>query len=102
MKNVHQILLSGPEQFPEIKKTIQVSNTPEPLIDEATHCTVVIVQANKNNSNTVYIGPETVSEDSFALEPGNSLTVNICNASKIYVYGTAGDKLAAPYTKFDT
>jgi len=29
MKNVQQILLSGPEQFPEIKKTIQVTNTPK-------------------------------------------------------------------------
>ncbi len=88
----------APASFPQIKKQIQVDDTPEQITDVSTPCVAVIIQANKNNSGTVYVGPAAVSADSFALEAGNSITVPISNANLIYVYGTALDKVVALYT----
>jgi hypothetical protein len=87
----------APSTFPQIKKEIQVDDTPEQLTETSTPCVAVTIQANKNNSSTIYLGPSAVDSDSFALEAGNSITVCISDASLIYLYGKNGDKVVALY-----
>lgn len=97
-KDAWRIIRKAPNEFPEIKKTIAEGDTPEQLTEESTPCYEIGLQANKNNTSTIYVGPSTVDEDSYALEPGNSLTIVLDDASLVYVYGKTGDKIVALYT----
>ena len=90
----------SPDVFPQIKKTIQEDDKAEPLTETSTPCKSVIVQANANNLTPVYIGDEDVDEDCYCLQPGNSIGIDIADASLIYTYGKTGSKVAAPYTKY--
>ena len=97
-KNAFRVTSFAPSSsFPEIKKTISANNTPEQLIEASTPCTSLALQANKDNAGTVYIGPLTVDSDSYALEPGNSISISVDNANLIYLYGTLDDKVVALY-----
>ena len=90
----------SPDVFPEIKKTIEEDDSPEQLTETSTPCKEVLVGAKKGNSDTIYIGSSEVDEDSFELDPGNSVNIAISDASLIYVSGKTGDKIAALYTQY--
>lgn len=99
-KNAWRTIESSPDVFPEIKKTIAEDDKAEQLTEEETLCKEILVGAKKGNSNTVYIGSSDVDEDSFELDPGNSVNIVISDASLVYVYGKTGDKVAALYTQY--
>jgi len=101
-KDSFQTIERPPDEFPEIKKIIEEDDTPEQVTEESTPCQEVLIQAHKNNTSAIYIGPETVDEDSYALEAGNSLTVCISDVSLIYVFGKIGNKAVVLYTNHST
>jgi len=87
----------APASFPQVKKQIQADDTPEQITEVSTPCVAAIIQANKNNSSTIYIGDSSADSDCFALEAGNSITIYISNINLIYVYGKTGDKIVVLY-----
>ena len=76
--------------------SIAITSTAQQLSSKATKG--ICIQASHGNAAIVYIGwDNTVSNTvhAFALTPGSCApTLSLPNANKIWIYGTAGDKIS--------
>ncbi len=75
-------------------KTIVTTNTAEKLTTTSQIITGMVVRANKANSQNVYIGPSTVGNTSYFLEPAESLQFDVIDPVRVYVYGAENDTLS--------
>lgn len=72
--------------------TIQKSNTPQSLPKHP--CRQATLHALAGNVGTVYQGNSAVDANGFPLNPGAAQDVHVDDLSKVWIYGTAGDKLS--------
>jgi len=82
-----QTFLSG-------EKEIAATNTAEKLTTESRIITGMVVRANKANVANIRVGPSTVGGTSYALEPGESLQMDVIDPVRFYVYGKEKDTLS--------
>lgn len=77
-------------------KTIAVTGTAV-VIALSTSCQAVLVVANSDNTDSVFVGNSTVTNDydtatsGYELQPGATVGIAINNLNKVYVNGTAAD-----------
>jgi len=71
---------------------ITVSTTATPLSTESVKTiTGVLIRAESTNTSTVYVGNENVTiSNGFPLSPGDALTLEIADLSKVYVITDSG------------
>ena len=75
-------------------KTIAATNTAERLTNTSQIITGMVVRANKANAANVFVGSSTVGATSYALEPGESLQMDVIDPVRFYVYGKENDTLS--------
>lgn len=82
-----QTLLSGETE-------LAASNTPEKLTTVSQGIVGLLVRANKANTAVVRIGPSNLAGASYPLEPGESVQFDVIDPSRVWLYGTAKDKVS--------
>lgn len=82
-----QTLLSGETE-------LAASNTPERLTASSQGILGLLVRANKANAAVVRIGPSNLAGASYPLEPGESVQFDVIDPSRVWLYGTAKDKVS--------
>ncbi len=76
-----------------VGQNTDIDATAEQLTEDSTACKYVIVQADKDNTDKIYIGDSNVDEDKgIGLDPLDSVTIAIDNINKIYAIGVSADQ----------
>ncbi len=76
-----------------VGQNTDIDATAEQLTSDSTPCRSIIVQADKDNTDKIYIGDSNVEVDKgIGLEPLDSVTLWIDNVNKIYAIGAAADQ----------
>ncbi len=76
-------------QYPQtiISDTIDLDTSVATQLVTALKAGYMTISADEDNSDVVYIGDENVDNDSYQLEPGKSVFVELDDLSKYYAYG---------------
>ena len=91
------LTVGSPNKIGHGKKTILVSNTPEPLSNLGIAVKDVWMQTPKTNGN-VYVGDENVNTDSCKIEKNSNGFLEVSDLRNLYVYGISGDVIYYVYT----
>ena len=93
-----------PENISEGRKAVATDNTAVALVSASTKCKQLFISAEVDNAEAIVIGGSAVvyspvaSRTGKLLYPGDSITLDINDVSKIYINGKASDGVTFTYT----
>ena len=75
------------------KKKLTETNKAQRITTESRTLSGCVITAKSGNTEPVHIGPSTVNGESYELVAGQSLSIDIVDLSRVYVYGKANDEV---------
>ena len=75
------------------KKKLTETNKAQVITTESRALSGTVITAKSTNAEPVHIGSSTVAATSYELVAGQSLSIDIVDLSRVYVYGKENDEV---------